>query len=80
MVSLAPDLGRRELTLVDKVRGIQWGLVLLIALLGSTMTTLPQAFTHNDYVFTAERFAVGLFGIDVPLAKREFFRVRRPTE
>jgi DHA1 family multidrug resistance protein-like MFS transporter len=35
--------------------------VLLICLLGSTLTTLPQAFTHNYAVFTAERFAVGLF-------------------
>jgi DHA1 family multidrug resistance protein-like MFS transporter len=35
--------------------------VLLICLLGSTLTTLPQAFTHNYFVFTAERFAVGLF-------------------
>jgi MFS transporter, DHA1 family, multidrug resistance protein len=35
--------------------------VLLIALLGATLTTLPQAFTHNYWVFTAERFAVGLF-------------------
>jgi DHA1 family multidrug resistance protein-like MFS transporter len=35
--------------------------VLLICLLGSTLTTLPQAFTDNYFVFTAERFAVGLF-------------------
>jgi DHA1 family multidrug resistance protein-like MFS transporter len=35
--------------------------VLLICLLGSTLTTLPQAFTHNYWIFTAERFAVGLF-------------------
>src|SRR5580693_2171771 len=35
--------------------------VLLISLLGETLTTLPQAFTHNYFVFTAERFAVGLF-------------------
>ncbi len=35
--------------------------VLLICLLGSTLTTLPQAFTHNYFAFTAERFAVGLF-------------------
>jgi DHA1 family multidrug resistance protein-like MFS transporter len=35
--------------------------VLLISLLGATLTTLPQAFTQNYWVFTAERFAVGLF-------------------
>jgi len=33
MVSLAPDIGRRELTIADKIRGIQWGLVLLIAMI-----------------------------------------------
>src|SRR5690242_17886985 len=31
MTSAAHDIGRRELTLADKVRGIQWGLVVLIA-------------------------------------------------
>jgi rod shape determining protein RodA len=31
MTSVAHDIGRRELTLADKVRAIQWGLVLLIA-------------------------------------------------
>jgi rod shape determining protein RodA len=33
MTSFAPDIGRRELTLADKVRAIQWGLVLLIAVI-----------------------------------------------
>jgi rod shape determining protein RodA len=31
MASLSPDIGRRNLTFADKVRGIRWGLVLLIA-------------------------------------------------
>src|SRR5437764_469092 len=31
MTSLSPDIGRRALTLADKIRGIQWGLLLLIA-------------------------------------------------
>jgi len=31
MTSAAHDIGRRQLTLADKVRAIQWGLVLLIA-------------------------------------------------
>jgi len=35
--------------------------VLLICLAGAALTTLPQAFTDNYYLFTAERFAVGLF-------------------
>ena len=35
--------------------------VLLICLAGGTVTTLPQAFTDNYWIFTAERFAVGLF-------------------
>ena len=50
----APFLGNRS----DR---IGYRRVLLIALLGSTLTTLPQAFTHNYWMFTAERFAVGLF-------------------
>src|SRR5579884_3373642 len=35
MTSLAHDIARRELTLADKVRGIQWGLVLLVALISA---------------------------------------------
>jgi len=50
----APFLGNRS----DQ---IGYRRVLLICLLGSTLTTLPQAFTDNYWVFTAERFAVGIF-------------------
>src|ERR1700751_3972078 len=35
--------------------------VLLIALLGAGLTTLPQAFVGSYWAFTAQRFAVGLF-------------------
>jgi DHA1 family multidrug resistance protein-like MFS transporter len=50
----APFLGNRS----DE---IGYRRVLLICLLGGTLTTVPQAFTDNYWVFTAERFAVGLF-------------------
>jgi DHA1 family multidrug resistance protein-like MFS transporter len=50
----APFLGNRS----DK---IGYRRVLLICLLGGVLTTLPQAFTDNYWLFTAERFAVGLF-------------------
>jgi DHA1 family multidrug resistance protein-like MFS transporter len=50
----APFLGNRS----DE---IGYRRVLLICLLGGTLTTLPQAFTDNYWAFTAERFAVGLF-------------------
>ncbi len=50
----APFLGNRSDV-------IGYRRVLLISLLGATLTTLPQAFTHNYFLFTAERFAVGLF-------------------
>jgi DHA1 family multidrug resistance protein-like MFS transporter len=50
----APFLGNRS----DR---IGYRKVLLISLLGSTLTTLPQAFTDNYWLFTLERFAVGLF-------------------
>ncbi|HZU89620.1 MAG TPA: MFS transporter [Stellaceae bacterium] len=35
--------------------------VLLICLMGAGVMTLPQAFAGNYWVFTAERFGVGLF-------------------
>src|SRR5438270_846053 len=50
----APFLGNRS----DR---IGYRRVLLICLAGGAVTTLPQAFTDNYWIFTAERFAVGLF-------------------
>src|SRR3954447_19865368 len=50
----APFLGNRS----DR---IGYRRVLLICLAGGTLTTLPQALTDNYWLFTAERFAVGLF-------------------
>ena len=53
-VVAAPFLGNRS----DR---IGYRRVLLICLLGATLTTLPQAFTENYWLFTAQRFGVGLF-------------------
>jgi MFS transporter, DHA1 family, multidrug resistance protein len=50
----APFLGNRSDV-------IGYRRVLLIGLLGATLTTLPQAFTDSYWLFAAERFAVGLF-------------------
>jgi MFS transporter, DHA1 family, multidrug resistance protein len=53
-VIAAPFLGNRS----DR---IGYRRVLLICLLGATVTTLPQAFTESYWLFTAQRFGVGLF-------------------
>jgi MFS family permease len=53
-VVAAPFLGNKS----DK---IGYRRVLLIALLGAGLTTLPQAFTESYWIFSAQRFAVGLF-------------------
>jgi MFS transporter, DHA1 family, multidrug resistance protein len=53
-VIAAPFLGNRS----DR---IGYRRVLLICLLGATVTTLPQAFTENYWLFAAQRFGVGLF-------------------
>ena len=50
----APFLGNKS----DK---IGYRRVLLIALLGATLTTLPQAFASSYLVFTGLRFGLGLF-------------------
>ncbi len=44
-------------------------MVMLIALAGAVLTTFPQAFAENYWVFVSERFGVGLFvGAIVPTA------------
>ncbi|MGH7093187.1 MAG: MFS transporter [Stellaceae bacterium] len=53
-VIASPFLGKRSDV-------IGYRRVLLICLAGGTLMTLPQAFATNYWVFTAERFAVGLF-------------------
>lgn len=53
-VFATPFLGNKS----DK---IGYRRVLLIALLGASLTTLPQAFAGSYWVFTAQRFALGLF-------------------
>jgi MFS transporter, DHA1 family, multidrug resistance protein len=53
-VIASPFLGKRS----DQ---IGYRRVLLISLAGATLMTLPQAFTNNYFVFTAERFGVGMF-------------------
>jgi MFS transporter, DHA1 family, multidrug resistance protein len=50
----APFLGNRSDV-------IGYRRVLLICLLGATLTILPQAFTTSYWLFTAQRFGVGLF-------------------
>ncbi|HEV2301926.1 MAG TPA: MFS transporter [Stellaceae bacterium] len=55
--------------------------VLLICLCGATLTTLPQAFAGDYWVFTAERFAVGLFiGGVLPTANALVGRLVPPAE
>ncbi len=62
MASLSPDLGRRELTLADKVRGIRWDLIILItaiSCLGFAM--LYSAANGNLHPWAAKqmtRFAI----------------------
>jgi MFS transporter, DHA1 family, multidrug resistance protein len=53
-VIAAPFLG-------NKSDALGYRRVLLIGLLGAAVTTLPQAFTQSYWLFTAERFALGLF-------------------
>jgi rod shape determining protein RodA len=64
MTSLAPDIGRRELTLADKIRGIQWGLVLLIAAIsGIGFAMLYSAANGNMQPWASRqmtRFAIAL--------------------
>jgi MFS transporter, DHA1 family, multidrug resistance protein len=55
--------------------------VLLIALTGAALMTLPQAFTQNYWLFVAERFGVGLFvGSILPAANALIGRITPASE
>src|SRR5271155_3980782 len=64
MASFPPDIGRPELTLADKVRAIQWGLVLLIAVIsGVGFAMLYSASNGNLQPWASHqmtRFAIAL--------------------
>jgi rod shape determining protein RodA len=64
MASLSSDIGRRELTLGDKVRGLQWGLVLLVAMIsGLGFAMLYSAANGNVEPWASRqmtRFAIAL--------------------
>jgi rod shape determining protein RodA len=76
MASFAPDISRRELTLADKVRAIQWGLVLLIAVIaGIGFAMLYSAANGNLQPWASRqmtRFAVAL----VPMIAASLIDVR----
>src|SRR6202795_14259 len=64
MASFAPDISRRELTFADKLRAIQWGLVLLVALIsGIGFAMLYSAANGNLQPWASHqmaRFAIAL--------------------
>ena len=64
MASFSPDIARPELTLADKIRAIQWGLVLLIAALsGIGFAMLYSAANGNLQPWASRqmtRFAIAL--------------------
>ena len=64
MTSLSADIGRRELTLADKVRGLQWGLVLLISAVAGIGFAMLYSAANGDFQPWASRqmtrFAVAL--------------------
>jgi len=63
-MSYAPDIGRRELTFADKVRAIQWGLVLLIAVISGIGFAMLYSAANGSYQPWASRqmarFAIAL--------------------
>jgi rod shape determining protein RodA len=76
MASLSSDIGRRELTLADKVRGLQWGLVLLVALIAGVGFAMLYSAANGDAQPWASRqmtrFAIAL----VPMIAAALIDVR----
>lgn len=58
MVSLSPDLGRHELTFTDRLRGLQWGLILLICVISSIgFAMLYSAANGNLHPWASKQLA-----------------------
>lgn len=76
MTSLSPDIGRRELTLADKVRGIQWGLILLVSAIAGIGFAMLYSAANGDFQPWASRqmtrFAIAL----VPMIAAALIDVR----
>ena len=64
MTSLSPDFSPRTLTFADKLRGIQWGLVLLVAAISGIGFAMLYSAANGDYQPWASRqmtrFAIAL--------------------
>ena len=55
--------------------------ILLIALIGAALTTVPQAFAGSYWVFVLERFGVGLFvGAIIPMANAMIGKMMGATD
>jgi len=76
MTGLSFDIGRRELTLADKVRGIQWGLMLLLALIAGIGFAMLYSAANGEFQPWASRqmtrFAIAL----VPMIAAALIDVR----
>src|SRR5438093_12347763 len=63
-MAFLPDIARRELTIADKLRGIQWGLVLLVAAIAGTGFAMLYSAANGDLQPWASRqmtrFAIAL--------------------
>jgi len=76
MVSLSPDIGHRELTFTDKVRGIQWGLVLMIAAISAIGFAMQYSAANGSLQPWASR-QMARFGIAlVPMIAAALVNVR----
>jgi rod shape determining protein RodA len=64
MTSLSPDFGQRALTFADKLRGLQWSLVLLLATISAIGFAMLYSAANGDFQPWASRqmtrFAIAL--------------------
>jgi rod shape determining protein RodA len=76
MTSFSPDIGQRALTFADKLRGIQWGLVLLVAAISGIGFAMLYSAANGDFQPWASRqmmrFAIAL----VPMIAAALIDVR----
>ncbi|HML11534.1 MAG TPA: rod shape-determining protein RodA [Stellaceae bacterium] len=76
MVSFSPDIGHRELTFADRVRGISWGLILLLCVLSGIGFAMLYSAANGNWQPWASKQVVRFAIAFVPMITAALIDIR----